>query len=87
MTCKELVDFMVDYLGGQLPDGQREVFERHLNACPPCLTFLESYKHTIALGRFACCDPESPVPDEVPNRLVEAILAARRSACRSTEKP
>jgi len=79
MTCKELVEFMVDYLSDQLPALQRQVFERHLNACPPCLSFLETYRETIELGRCACTDPDGPIPKAVPERLVEAILAARRA--------
>jgi len=78
MTCKELVEFVVDYLGGQLPDEQREIFEQHLQACPPCISFLQTYRDTIELERLACKDPEGPIPAEVPERLVNAILAARR---------
>lgn len=78
MTCQELVDFIVDYLGGDLPETQRRVFERHLRDCAPCVRFLETYRDTISLGRCACDDPEAPIPDEVPERLVEAILAAQR---------
>ncbi len=79
MTCKELVDFMVDYLSDQLPKGQKEVFELHLSLCPPCLSFLETYRETIELGRCACTNPDGPVPEAVPERLVDAILAARKA--------
>ena len=43
MTCRELIDFIMEYLDGELPQEQRSVFEEHLKLCPPCLEYLESY--------------------------------------------
>ncbi len=80
MTCRELVEFLMDYIEEALPGGQREEFEHHLQACPPCLAYLETYRHTVQLGKSVCAEPEGPVPDEVPERLVQAILAARRKS-------
>jgi hypothetical protein len=40
--------------------------------------YLESYRETIRLGREAC-EPDGPLPEEVPEELVEAILASRRT--------
>ena len=36
MTCNERHDMMDDYLDGELPQRQREAFERHLNDCAGC---------------------------------------------------
>ena len=36
MTCNELNKMMDDYLDGELPQAQREAFERHLNDCAGC---------------------------------------------------
>ncbi len=77
MTCRELVDFMLEYLEGGLPDDPRRIFEAHLGACPPCQAYLDTYRETIRLGKLACRDPEGPIPADVPEQLVEAILAAR----------
>jgi anti-sigma factor RsiW len=80
MTCKELVDFLDDYLEDALPEGQRCVFEHHLGDCPPCLDYLESYRRTVQAAR-AALDPDAvePVPAcEVPPQLIQAILRARR---------
>ncbi|MCC6361642.1 MAG: zf-HC2 domain-containing protein, partial [Phycisphaerales bacterium] len=30
MTCKELAEFLMDYLDGELPAETRAVFDRHL---------------------------------------------------------
>lgn len=79
MTCRELVDFLLAYLEDELAAGARADFEAHLELCPPCVDYLETYKETVRLGRTLCGDPDGPVPDDVPEQLVKAILAARRS--------
>ena len=78
MTCQELLDFLMSYLDDELPTGQRAEFDRHLGVCPACVAYLDSYRRTIALaGRLAA--HESAVAAEVPEPLISAILAARRS--------
>ena len=37
MTCKEFVDFLMDYLDRQLPEQSRTEFERHIEECPECV--------------------------------------------------
>ncbi len=77
MTCQELVDFLLEYLEGELPGESRRVFEAHLGECPPCQAYLDTYTETIRLGRLACRDAETSLPADVPEQLVEAVLAAR----------
>ncbi|HFE32745.1 MAG TPA: hypothetical protein ENJ17_05490 [Gammaproteobacteria bacterium] len=36
MTCNELHNLLDDYLDGELPQAQREAFERHLGDCAGC---------------------------------------------------
>lgn len=77
MTCRELTAFIADYLSGDLPSDSRIKFERHLHVCPNCVTYLCGYQDTIKLGRHACDDDDGPVPDTVPEELIEAVLSAR----------
>ena len=80
MTCREFVDFLMDYLEQSLPKTQRETFEEHLGDCPSCVTYLETYAETVRLEKTLCeDDPDGPVPEDVPEQLVAAILAARAS--------
>jgi anti-sigma factor RsiW len=78
MTCRELADFLMDYLSEELPAGVREDFDRHLALCPNCVAYLETYRTAVEAGRRAFdedgSDPETAVPDE----LVRAILAASK---------
>ena len=79
MTCRELAEFLADYFGGDLGPEVRRVFEAHLADCPECATYLRGYVDAIRLAR-ACAESDDAVPAEVPERLVRAILAARRRA-------
>ncbi|HKJ23204.1 MAG TPA: zf-HC2 domain-containing protein [Myxococcota bacterium] len=78
LTCKQFVDFLMRYLDGELPQGERTTFETHLDDCPPCKVYLDTYRETVELGR-GCGRDDDPVPADVPDALVRAILAARRS--------
>ncbi len=77
MSCAELDGFLVDYLEGTLPRPQRRIFTLHLLLCRDCRSYLERYRRAIALGRAVFQQPTDPVPDDVPEDLMRAILAAR----------
>lgn len=78
MTCRELDGFIVDYLEKTLPERQRKIFELHLRMCRDCRSYLDSYKSVISLGRAVFDEADEPVPHEVPEELVKAILSARK---------
>jgi len=78
MTCRELVDFLMDYLDGLLPEFERSCFEEHLGECPDCVAYLTSYREAVRLGKEACAAGDDTIPAEVPEDLVRAVLAARR---------
>lgn len=75
MTCQELVDFLDDYLSGELPADDRAEFETHLGLCPQCVRFLNTYRNTI---RFACLAGRSKeTAADAPPDLIAAILKLR----------
>jgi anti-sigma factor RsiW len=76
LTCREMAEFLGDYVSGELPSEVRGVFEGHLAECADCVTYLRTYEHTIRLAREAA--GSDPVPPTVPAELVRAIVAARR---------
>jgi anti-sigma factor RsiW len=78
VTCRELTDFLVDYLDGTLGADERGRFDAHLARCPDCVTYLRAYRETIRLGRAVCKEEHDAVGDDVPEELVQSILAARR---------
>ena len=77
ITCRELYDFLADYVDGHLSGPPLQEFHRHLAVCPSCVNYVETYKATRLLGRAACCDPRDAPPADVPEPLIAAILAAR----------
>lgn len=79
MTCRELADFLMDYLNGELTPDVRGAFDRHLSLCPNCVNYLAGYKATVALGKRAFADDEADAATQVPEDLLRAILAARRT--------
>jgi anti-sigma factor RsiW len=78
ITCRTFVEFLLDYLSGELPASERDSFDEHLAACTACVAYMNTYARTIELGKAAFRDPEAPVPENVPEELVSAILASRR---------
>ena len=78
ITCRELIDFLADYVDDMLPPRERSVFEEHLAVCADCQNYVESYRRTIKLEKLALSRPDDEVPAEVPKDLVRAILAARK---------
>lgn len=87
MNCKELADFLLEYCERALPAAQQQAFELHLERCPPCRAYLASYRQTIELGR-ACAgsDARAQPAARLPQRLVDAILAARKAQPPSDER-
>ena len=77
MTCRELADFIADYLSRELPPPTRDAFDHHLTLCPNCRRYLASYSETVKLGKAAFDDENAAVPATVPEELVRAILDAR----------
>jgi anti-sigma factor RsiW len=77
VTCRELAEFLMDYLDGALPAGERHRFEEHLGECPDCVAHLHSYRATVRLGRSLCDEVDDAPPTGMPEELVRAILAAR----------
>ena len=74
MTCRDFVDFVLDYVEGALPADTRQRFHEHMARCPDCVTYLRHYAETIKASRIAVADAPST---DIPEALVSAILNAR----------
>jgi anti-sigma factor RsiW len=70
MTCRELVEHLIDFLEGEMPEDRRQHIQQHLDLCGPCLAYLETYKVTIRLTRRL---PDVPPPPELLQRLKAAL--------------
>jgi anti-sigma factor RsiW len=50
-SCKEEVNLIGDYLSSSLNTRLAAAFETHMQACPDCVAFLQTYKKTIEATR------------------------------------
>jgi anti-sigma factor RsiW len=76
ITCRETLDFLAAFLAGELAPDLRARFAWHLERCPACRAYLETYQTTIALAREAYRDDDE-VSEPLPGELVAAIFASR----------
>jgi anti-sigma factor RsiW len=67
IECRECVDLLADYVDGTLPRHTAELLEWHLEACPPCVAFVNTYKGTVDAAKRL---RETKLPPEVHQRLV-----------------
>lgn len=79
MTCREFIEFLIDYLDDELLPEQRVAFESHLKTCPDCVDYLRTYTKSVELGKSLLKQPEDVIPADVPEDLIKAILDATQS--------
>jgi anti-sigma factor RsiW len=77
MTCREVTEFLMDYLDGGMPEALRAAFEGHLAVCSNCRTFLAQYQATIRAAHAALAHDDQ-VDLAIPEDLTRAILASLR---------
>jgi len=68
LVCREVVELVTDYLGGNLSSEDRARFEHHLSTCPPCTAYLAQMKATLELAS-ELGDGGAPADDEVAEHL------------------
>jgi anti-sigma factor RsiW len=68
ICCKECLDLLYDYIDGSLDQETTDSLEEHFQECPPCISFMKTYKSTTMI----CRDTLNQV--EVPVAVREALL-------------
>ena len=80
ISCRDFAVLLIDYVDDNLATEQWLSLEEHLERCPPCQTFLTTYKLTINVTQKLV---ERPLPAELVQRLRVALapyLAGRECA-------
>ena len=67
MTCDELVDLMLDFVGGELSEEESNAIKAHLCACQGCGISIEMYQLTIRVTRLL--PKTEPLPSAFEQRL------------------
>lgn len=71
VACRELVELLTDYLEGALPPDRVADVEAHLQSCPPCVTYVEQMRATIAAtGKVE--------PQNLSDETLDTLLTAFR---------
>lgn len=60
--CTDLVTLLADFVERKLPPAIHAHLERHLTACPRCVTQLKTYQSTLSLLRSI---KEEDLPEEL----------------------
>ena len=67
LGCPECMDLRADYVDGALSRQQADLLEWHLDGCPPCVAFVNTYKGTVDAARHL---RETALPPELRDRLI-----------------
>jgi anti-sigma factor RsiW len=70
MTCRQCAELLLEFLSGELQRELHEMMQEHLQSCPPCVHFVETYRITITLSRKL---PPAELPPDVAERLWAAM--------------
>lgn len=79
ITCQQFESFLMDYHEGNLADPQRRLFETHLKMCSQCRASLRGYIRSIELGQQLFATQAGPLPEDVPDHIVSAVVMAMRA--------
>jgi len=72
-SCREMAEWVSDYLEGDLAASLREMIDRHRGDCPPCEAFVRTLAKTVELLRAR---PQEPLSPERVRALAEALRRA-----------
>lgn len=76
MTCEELLELLLDYVGGDLVIELRETVEVHIATCQNCTIRIETYRHTVRLARALPKCGMSPAFEERLRKAVEPHMSS-----------
>ncbi len=67
LGCPECMDLLADYVDGVLPRDRAELLEWHIEGCPPCVAFVNTYRGTVDAARRL---RQTKLPSELRERLI-----------------
>jgi anti-sigma factor RsiW len=70
MTCREMLDLLLDFVSGELAEDQVQRINNHLDNCRPCFVVVNTYRLTIQIARQLPCNP---LPPPCEQRLRAAV--------------
>lgn len=80
ITCRELVELLDDLVSDQLAPEHRVPVESHLDRCPSCVAYFDSYRLTIQLSQQLLRPP-------LPLRLEQRLRAMLKEGGKQPASP
>jgi anti-sigma factor RsiW len=74
LECRQIAELLGDYFDGSLPRETRELIDFHIDGCPPCVAFLNTYKGTMDATRRL---PDVAIPAELKSRLLAVLKSTK----------
>ena len=75
MSCRQMAEYLSDYLDGELSTSLSALIEAHRGECPPCQAFIRTLEKSVSLVRS---QPRELLPPALKKKLLEALRRAER---------
>jgi hypothetical protein len=79
LTCKQFLQELNDYLEDVLDPASRAELHKHVNECPNCWVVCDTTRRTLKIYKGM---ETTPLPEQVQNRLMEAIKRKIAEKCK-----
>ena len=76
IECRQIAELLGDYLDGTLPKRLSDLLEWHIEGCPPCVAFVNTYRGTV---NAAAKLKEVQIPSELKQRLLSVLRSERQN--------
>ncbi len=84
LTCKQFFSELSDYLDDTLDPTTKAELQRHVSECPNCWVVCNTTEKTIKI--YKGMEPQ-PIPPDIENRFLSALMEKCRRAKRKSEDP
>ena len=74
LRCRDIGTLLHDYLEGELDPVVRRQLDEHLADCPGCLSFVNTYRHTVSVAHDL---KGEDIPPELQSKLRSFIKQKR----------
>ncbi len=78
ICCRECLELLNDYIDGSLDTKIRDSLEDHFKDCPPCISFLNTYKSASQVCKQTLEAEE--IPEIVQTKLREFVQDTLKKA-------
>lgn len=75
LTCRQVAEILNEFVEGALTQERTTHVQVHLEACPPCVAFANSYRVTIKISQKL---QPRPVPETLRAKFEQAVKELKK---------